>query len=62
MKLHKEIIGFIMAFILAHLVSMYIVGGFNNQTLTSKIISTIIGCIIGFAVALFINEEKEKQK
>jgi tetrahydromethanopterin S-methyltransferase subunit F len=53
----KEIIGFIVAFILSHLVSMYIMGGYDNQTLTSKIIATIIGCIIGFAFAMFINIE-----
>jgi len=43
----KEIIGFIVAFILSHLVSMYIMGGYDNQTLTSKIVATVIGCISG---------------
>jgi hypothetical protein len=53
----KEIIGFIVAFILSHLVSMYIIGGYDNQTLTSKIVATVIGCISGLSFAMFINIE-----
>jgi len=53
----KEIIGFIIVFILSHLVSMYIMGGYDNQTLISKISATLLGCILGLSFAMFINTE-----
>jgi len=56
----KEIIGFIIVFILSHLVSMYIMGGYDKQTLDSKFVATLIGCVLGLAVAMLINLKKHE--
>ena len=56
------ITAFIIGFILSHLVSIYIVGGFNQQTLTSKILATFLGILVGFAFSEFIYDEQNKKK
>lgn len=54
----KEIIGFVIAFILSHLVSMYIMGGYDKQTLDSKFVATLTGCGVGLIVTMLVNFEK----
>jgi len=56
----KEIIGFVIVFILSHLVSMYIMGGYDNQTLESKFVATLTGCGLGLVVTMLINLKKHE--
>ena len=48
----KSLILTAVIFILSHLVSIYIMGGFYNQTIDSKIYASIMGIFIGGIVSI----------
>jgi hypothetical protein len=54
-KLTKNIIAFLVTFLAVHICSMYIMGGFDHQTVASKLISSFIGTMLGMAVLSFTN-------
>ena len=54
-KLTRNIVAFLVTFLAVHVCSMYIVGGFDHQTVASKLISSFIGTMLGMAVLSFTN-------
>lgn len=54
-KLTRNIVTFLVTFLAVHICSMYIMGGFDYQTVVSKLISSYIGAMLGMAVLAFIN-------
>ena len=54
-RLTKNIITFVVTFLAVHVCSMYIVGGFDHQTVASKLIATFIGTVLGMAVLAITN-------
>jgi len=54
-RLTRNIVAFLVTFLAVHICSMYIMGGFDHQTVTSKIISSFIGAMLGMAVLSFTN-------
>ena len=57
-KLTKNIVAFLVTFLVVQLWSMYIVGGFDHQTVASKLISCFIGLVLGAAILTFLYENK----
>ena len=57
-KLTRNIVAFLVTFLAVHVCSMYIMGGFDHQTVASKLISSFIGIVCGMAVLAFINDPK----
>lgn len=58
-KLTRNLVAFLVTFLVVQLWSMYIVGGFDYQTVTSKVVSCFIGIVLGAAVLIFIDENRE---
>ena len=54
-KLTRNIVVFLITFLVVQLCAMYIVGGFNHQTIESKFMSISVGAVIGMAVLAFTN-------
>ncbi len=54
-RLTKNIIAFLVTFLAVQLCAMYILGGFDLQTVESKLISSFIGTVLGMAVLSFTN-------
>ena len=54
-KLTKNIVAFLVTFLVVQLWSMYIMGGFDHQTVETKLISSFIGTVLGMAVLTFTN-------
>ena len=54
-KLTKNIVAFLVTFLVVQLWSMYIMGGFDHQTVASKLISCLYGTMLGMAVLSFTN-------
>ena len=57
-KLTKNIIAFLVTFLAVQVCAMYIVGGFDHQTVGSKLIATFIGTVLGMAVLSVINDSE----
>lgn len=57
----KPIAVFLGIFIFVNICGAYIMGGFYNQTITSKFIGSLIGSLIGLAFALVIIDEKKNK-
>ena len=54
-KLTRNIVTFLVTFLAVHVCAMYIVGGFDLQTVASKLIATFIGTVLGMAVLSVTN-------
>jgi hypothetical protein len=54
-KLTRNIIAFLVTFLLVQVCAMYILGGFDLQTVQTKLISSFIGTVLGMAVLSFTN-------
>jgi len=54
-KLTRNIIAFLVIFLLVQVCAMYIMGGFDLQTVQTKLISSFIGTVLGMAVLSFTN-------
>ena len=57
-KLTRNLVAFLVTFLVVQLWSMYIVGGFDHQTVASKFIATCIGIVLGAAVLVFVDEPR----
>jgi uncharacterized membrane protein YccC len=57
-RLTKNIVAFLVTFLAVHICSMYIMGGFDHQTVASKLISSFIGIVLGMAVLACTNESE----
>ena len=57
-KLTRNIVAFLVTFLAVHVCSMYIMGGFDHQTVASKLISCFVGIMCGMAVLSFTNESE----
>ena len=57
-KLTRNIVTFLVTFLATQLWSMYIVGGFDLQTVESKFISAFIGIVLGMAVLVVTNDSE----
>ena len=54
-KLTKNIVAFLVTFLAVQVCAMYIVGGFDYQTVASKLIAAFVGITLGMAVLAIIN-------
>ena len=54
-KLTRNIVTFLVTFLAVQVCAMYIVGGFDLQTVGSKFMSISVGAVIGMAVLAFTN-------
>ena len=54
-KLTRNIVAFLVTFLTVQVCAMYILGGFDHQTVASKLISSFIGTMLGMAVLSFTN-------
>lgn len=56
----KAILVFFAVFLFINLLSIYIMGGFYNQTEISKGITQLLACVIGGFIGVFYESTKEK--
>ena len=54
-KLTRNIVAFLVTFLAVHICSMYIMGGFDLQTVASKLIAAFIGITLGMAALAVTN-------
>ena len=54
-KLTRNIVVFLITFLTVQVCAIYIVGGFDLQTVESKFMSISVGAVIGMAVLAFTN-------
>jgi hypothetical protein len=54
-KLTRNIVTFLVTFLALQVCAMYIMGGFDQQTVASKLISCFVGIVWGMAVLSFTN-------
>ena len=57
----KYILTFLLTFLFIQICELYIMGGFSGQTIHSKSISIVVGCILAvFVTAAFADISKNK--
>ena len=54
-KLTRNIVAFLVTFLATQICAMYIMGGFDLQTVASKLIAAFIGITLGMAVIALTN-------
>jgi hypothetical protein len=55
----KTILIFLITFFFIQLCGIYIMGGFEHQTIQSKLVSVLIGIVFGLAMVGFFNEDEQ---
>lgn len=59
-SLTRNIIAFLCTFLFVHACSIYIMGGFDHQTIFSKFAATLLGMVIGLLVLLMLYDFRDK--
>ena len=54
-KLTRNIVAFLVTFLAVQVYAMYILGGFDLQTVETKIISTVVGLGLSIVVLMITN-------
>ena len=57
-KLTRNIVAFLVTFLAVQLCAMYILGGFDQQTVETKFLSSFVGVSLGAAILTFLYENK----